>query len=74
MTRPAIIAGILAVIGTLALAAFLSRRSPPPTAVQAAASFEIVRIVDRFAERTAPKEEPEAESPVIEFPDSHDSG
>ena len=74
MSRRAVIAGILAVIGTLALAAFLGRRSPAPTAVQAVASFEIVRIPDRLTERTAPKEEPEAESPVIDFPESRESG
>ena len=82
MSHRAIIAGILAVIGTLALAAFLGRRTPPPASpvsdvvtlsvldpMPTVATFEIVRLQDRFSERTAPKDDPDAgaEDPGVFF-------
>jgi hypothetical protein len=87
MSRPAIIAGILAVVGTLALAAFLGRRTPQPASPvsddvslsildqKPAATFEIVPIQDRFSERTAPKDDPDpgSEDPVAVFPEAKES-
>ena len=81
MSRREIIAGIFVVIGSLALAAVLSRRNPSPSPTSfideiVPPSFDVVRSPDRFTDRTAPKEGPEeeiVESGVIFFPEAKES-
>jgi len=81
MSRREIIAGIAVVIGALALAAVLSRRSPPSSHTSVfgeifSQRFDVIRVPDRFTERTPLKEGPEekiAEPAVIYFPVSKES-
>lgn len=55
MRRIGILAGVLGIVGTLAIAAFLSRREPvePPMAPH------VPRVRDDFSHRTRPQEDTE---------------
>lgn len=73
-----ILAGILGIVGVLALASILRGRTPlskvSVTPTGSAPLIEMTRIRDDFSQRAAPKDDPAApDEPDAAFPESHES-